>query len=412
MNLEAYSTAEVFGLESSNSRFVILDDLIPWFENEYKVHEVINEFWGLNCKSRLIAVTKDVKDQAWKGLVSEWDTSTSMPGQFRINKNLIEGLLNFSLGETKQSFKLQNLTSLELAVFENFFVRLENFWKDYWKITMPNYNGTYVYLIWAVEVGDKQVGSMSIGVPPGIGPKLLKLKNKVDIRSLATNLDIEVPLDLTVGKTKLKIGEIKNLESEDLIVFENSSTDYLVWRKSEIETLFINIEIPEKDNPRFANLFYDEIDIEEMAEENNSSDDLLTDLPVELTAKFKSVQMPLQKILELESGGILPLGLLMDSQLTLVAPGDKPIASGNLVIVGNQFGIKINKTNIKKPVGAKLNYNAVEAAVAPRQVPPSTNRGAARAAEKPNNFNDQDLDKELEDIGLDPKELDQLDELY
>lgn len=412
MRSEAYTTNEVFGLELNNSRFLLLDDLIPWFASEYKIHELVNEFWGLHCKSRLVAVTKDIKDQSWKGLVSEWDTSTSLAGQFRVNKPLIEGLLKYSLGDDDRMFKLQNISSLELSIFENFFVELENFWKDYWRVVIPNSNGTYIYLVWAVELDGEEIGSLAIGVPPGLGPKNYKEKSKIDFKGIASNLDIEVPLDLTVGKSKLKISDIRSLEEEDLIIFENSDTNYLTWKKSDLEKLWINIEIPGKDNPRFSNLFYDDLETAEMAEENSHGEDLLTDLPVELTAQFKSVQMPLHKIIELESGGILPLGLLMDSQLTLVAPGDKAIASGNLVIVGNQFGIKINKTNIKKAVAAKLNYSAIESSVAPTARRAAPNVQEQYADSGFGNTEEQDLDQELEDIGLDPKELDELEDLY
>ena len=211
-----------------------------------------------------------------------------------------------------------------------------------------------------------------------------------------------------------------------MIIFENSDIRHLIWNKSELDQLLFNVGLPTKDNPNYKDLYYD-LDVNSMNREENHSEDLLTDLPVELTAKFKSVQMPLSKILELESGGILPLGLLIDSQLTLVAPGDKPIASGNLVIVGNQFGIKISKTNIKKAVGAKLSNSDT------RMQPPSLSgreslgsREAFQEQEetgsflnnRSNNFNsfdedsDDSLDRELEDIGIDPKELDELEDLY
>jgi len=112
-------------------------------------------------------------------------------------------------------------------------------------------------LIWCIEIDDRSLGSLAIGVPPGIVPKTNKVKNKVDFRSLMSQLDIEVPLDLTVGKSKLKISDIKTLEAGDLIVFENSSIDYLTWKKSDMDQLTINIEIPSKDNSRFADLYYD-----------------------------------------------------------------------------------------------------------------------------------------------------------
>lgn len=429
MTVNSKLTHEAFGLEFNKSRFLSLDELLPWFENEYKVHELINEFWGLECKSRLVAVTRDIQDKSWQGLVAEWDTGTNMAGQFRVNKVFIDRVLKHSLGDNGQAFKLKQITQLELSVFENFFVELENFWNDFWRLSIPNSNGSFIYLIWGIEIDDKELGSIAIGVPPGLIPANLKPKVAFDLRSTLSGLDIEVPLDLDAGKSKLKISEIRSLEEDDVIIFEDSDVRYLTWNKSELDRLLFNIELPAKDNPNYADLYYD-LDVNSMSPEENNSEDLLTDLPVELTAKFKSVHMPLRKILELESGGILPLGLLIDSQLTLVAPGDKPIASGNLVIVGNQFGIKISKTNIKKAVNAKLSNEV-------RMQPPSVGNQAPQQElpqaqnayqeqeetgaflDDANSFEDfggsnadQNLDKELEDIGIDPKELDELEDLY
>ena len=431
MDIEVKTANETLGLELDDARVSSFDDLLPWFETDYKIDELITDFWGISAKSRLIAVTRNINDRAWKGLVSEWDSNTSVAGQFRINRFLIEELLRNSLGDNLRPFKLKNITDLELSLFENFFVELENFWQDYWRVALPRSNGIFIYLIWVIEIKGSEIGAIAIGVPPGVVPKNLKVKPYYDIRQIAAGLDITVPVDLTVGKARIKINDVKSLEDGDLIVFEKSTVDYLTWDKSELEQMKINIEIPAKDNSRFSDLYYDGLEIADIAdtaaEENMSSEDLLTDLPVELTAQFKSVHMPLQKIIELEAGGILALGLLMDSKLTLVAPGDKPIASGNLVIVGNQFGIKIDKTNIKKPAEARLNYDAFENSQAKqvenrlKQEPPiqamkqeqdlySNDNFKDQASV--NNYDDDDLEQELEDIGIDPKELDELEDLY
>jgi len=117
MHLIVKTTSDAFGLESNNSRQVAVDDLLDWFALEYNIHSLINDFWGTNAKARLIAVTKDIKDQSWKGLVSEWDTGSSMPGQFRVNKTFIESLLRYSLGDTGRPFKLKEITELELALW-------------------------------------------------------------------------------------------------------------------------------------------------------------------------------------------------------------------------------------------------------------------------------------------------------
>jgi hypothetical protein len=106
----------------------------------------------------------------------------------------------------------------------------------------------------------------------------------------------------------------------------------------------------------------------------------------------------------------------MDSQLTLVAPGDRPIASGNLVIVGNQFGIRINKTNLKGHYPkAKLASHALDDARSNPQSMPQLSRSQARPQARPEvlpQFEHDNLDQELEDIGIDPKELDELEDLY
>lgn len=410
MTSKVMNTNEALGLEFNQSRFLSLDEVLPWFSQDYRIHELFNDFWGLHSKSRLIAVSKDLDDKSWKGLVAEWDSNTRYNGQIRINKAMIETLLKLSIGKRNTEFKLKNLTKLEMSVFENFFIEFENYWKDYWKVSLPSVNGTYTYLVWAIELEDKELGSIAVAVPPGLTPKNTLVKKPIDARQTMAGLDFEVPLDLTVGKSRVKLSDLRGLEAGDVIIFEESNTRELIWNKNEFEKLYIKIEIPGKDNSRFPELYYDgEVETATMLEENHSSEDILTDLPIELTAQFKSVQMPLKKIIELESGGILPLGLLIDSQLTLTAPGGKPIAAGSLVIVGNQFGIRIDRTNIKQAPIAKLSLNgsAPLQKEAPRLAPASN-----PTRPKVNITDDDDLDQELEDIGIDPKELDELEDLY
>ncbi len=153
-----------------------------------------------------------------------------------------------------------------------------------------------------------------------------------------------------------------------------------------------------------------------MVEESKRSNDLLTDLPVELIAQFKSVNMPLQKLMELEAGGVLPLGLLLDSKLVLMAPGDKPIAQGELVVVGNQFGMKVEKVNFKArhedyPRSRLASEPAVDMGRFSSAKAADARISQARSAAADNNYG-ADLDQDLEDVGIDPKELDELEDLY
>jgi len=409
---QPHSLTKAFGLEVNKSRYALGDNIADWAAQDYKLDQVLNEFWGLNTRASLVAVTEDIDNAAWKGLVSEWDSFGQIAGQFRLNKNLVENLLRASLGESAAAlrspqFKLATISELEMALFENFFVVLENYWRDFWRVYDANSSGNFSYLIWAFDFGDS-MGHLAIAVPPSLGPAhRLEHRAQLDIAELAREFAVQVPIDLTVGRTKLSVADLKHLDLGDLLVFENSDPRYLRWVKDSLYAMDIAVELPNDD--RF---YYDDVEIMQMVEDSKRSSDLLTDLPVELVAQFKSVNMPLQKLMELEAGGVLPLGLLLDSKLVLMAPGDKPIAQGELVVVGNQFAMKVDKVNFKASTGeyprAKLSsepavdmgrFSSAKAADA------RINQARAAAAET-------NLDQDLEDVGIDPKDLDELEDLY
>lgn len=447
---DVLSPINAFGLELNKSRFVSGEELIPWLRVDYKIDELINEFWGLQTKSNLIAVSKDINNSQWRGLVSDWDSFGEQPGQFRLNKSFLKNVLDISLGESPRPFDLKAITQLEMSCFENFFVELENFWKDYWRVAQPNSHGNLTFLIWAIEMDNHEIGNLAIGVPPGLVPRSFEHNEvPINLRALANELNVSAPIDLDVGKTRISIHDLKHIEAGDLLVFEDSDVRMMTWKKTDLHQLVIRLVLPEQDESgagtaymgerTWDSFFLDNLEIEAMVEKQQMKDDLLADLPIELTAQFKGVNMPLQKMMELEAGGVLPLGLLLDSELVLMAPGSKPIAQGSLVVVGNQFGMKINKVNLHSGSGnipqAKLsempdlNPSLLDKAVASagvaeaarEEVEEHSQMGDFAApgmemggmAEEPRAQDDlaSQLDQELADIGIEPGELDELDEL-
>ena len=421
-------TFEALGLELSKSRFMSGEDLLPWFGLRYKFDELIKEFWGIGTKSTLIAATQDIDNKHWKGLVSDWNSFVEQSGQFRLNNHFVQNMLDLSLGESKKAFELKKLSKLELNLFENFFVELENFWRDYWRVKDSNAHGSMIFLVFLIETENQDLGRIAIGVPPGLVPKYAtKKKPHGNIRFLAKELNVSVPLDLSVGKTRLSLHELKNIEAGDMVVFEESSTTTLIWDKDELNNIRINISLPNQNDEKWASLYYEGLEMEKMMDRERS-DDILADLPIELTAQFKGVNMPLQKVMELEVGGVLPLGLLLDSELILMAPGNKPIAQGELVIVGNQFALKINKINLKSTsedlpkaklsAMPEINPALLEASMGSSVAPSTSHVSDEDDEDEDERMSKEDiqalgskLDQELEDIGLDPDELDEIDDL-
>lgn len=439
VDYKASSITEALGIEFNQSRFESDDESCSWLSPNYHFDELINSYWGIQVKSRPLAISKNLNDELWKGLVSEWDSFTPTPGQFRLSKNLIFNFLRLSLGKRKSDFDLSKLTELELKIFEQFFLELEKYWKGQWRIVDPNSSGTNDFLIWTIEFQNGEIASFAISIPPGLRPKnyLDHSHYRVDIDYMINELDFKVPIDLCAGKSKLPLSDLKQLEEDDIVLLEKSSTDQLWWERNDYDNLYINIQIPSKTDSNWENLYYDDLEVPNMPHENlpMHDNDLFTDLNIELTAQFKSINLPLKQIMELKDGGVLPLGLLLDSDLYLIAAGNKIVAKGELIVVGNQFGLKIKNTKIKsEKIGAEVQelgqgsrratsthqdqmnpqriqaqeagYQADSQEISPEQIQ------ATRTEQQTASQEEEQLQKELEEVGLDPDELDELGELY
>jgi flagellar motor switch protein FliN/FliY len=68
--------------------------------------------------------------------------------------------------------------------------------------------------------------------------------------------------------------------------------------------------------------------------------DLLMNIPVELTAELGSCTLRLSDLLELGNGSVVELNTAVSAPVDLLANG-KPIARGEIVAVGDQFGVHI-----------------------------------------------------------------------
>jgi len=72
----------------------------------------------------------------------------------------------------------------------------------------------------------------------------------------------------------------------------------------------------------------------------NPNLDLILDVPVKLTVELGSCQMPMREVLELTVGSVVQLDKVADEPVQL-SVNRKLVARGEVVVVENQFGIKI-----------------------------------------------------------------------
>ncbi|MBM3879951.1 MAG: flagellar motor switch protein FliN [Verrucomicrobia bacterium] len=70
--------------------------------------------------------------------------------------------------------------------------------------------------------------------------------------------------------------------------------------------------------------------------------DILLDVPVKLTVVLGSCQMSMKDILQLSVGSVVELDKVADAPVDLYA-NQKLVAQGEVVVVDDQFGIKLTK---------------------------------------------------------------------
>ena len=341
----------------------LMTNLFLWSQEKIEFQDLIQSFFGIKVKTKLLAILLDLDVNNWIGIGASWQHN-NQNGQIRIDTKLTEFFLNNAFGEStiNYPFNIKKITPLELNILQTFLGKFENRMKESWEVdTKHPYLMDLIYLVWLVESDEGEIGRIAFGIPATFKPKKAQIEEntnltgQIDIRKLA-NTGIKVPIDFEVGTTKLSFNEIKSFEADDLVIFEDSDISRFYWHLGEI-----GLVLPEEDNPIFLK---DVNDIEELAEEmikttKNHDEDPLSSLPLELSAEFQKVLIPLKQVLELKSGGVLPLGSVLDSELVLTAQG-KPVAKGELVIVGNQFGMRITDLLISTKKSARGSTDGVE----------------------------------------------------
>lgn len=340
---------------------LLMDNLLLWSNENIDLHDIIQDLFSIKVRTKLTAILLDLDLNNWVGIAGSWEHN-NQSGQIRIDARLAEYLLNnaFGLSAFNQPFNIKKLTQLELNILQTFLGNIESRMREFWEADAKHpYLLDLIYLVWLVESEEGEIGKIAFGMPASFRPKKpqeSKAREIIDINKLA-NTGIKVPINLHVGSTKLSFNEIRSFEPQDLLVFENSDISKFRWHLGEI-----GLVLPEDDHPIFLKGIEN---IEELMGEmvktthNITDEDPLSSLPLELSAEFQKVLIPLKKVLELRTGGVLPLGSVLDSELVLTAQG-KPVAKGELVIVGNQFGMRITELLIKAKRVTKGSQGGVE----------------------------------------------------
>lgn len=340
--------------EFNNPLDINLYKAFEWFAHNFenKVESAFKTFWEIDAKCRLLSLSDEPNFLALNKqfLVTRLKLSKRHTCVVKLSNNISKILLDMALG-FKKKFDFDNLTDLEIKILTTFNCEIKNSINDFFikkeelnKLKYDeNIDDKYFYLVFLTKIGNK-TGNIIIIMPY----ESLKIKLN-DANSINFDLSLfeknKVNVDIIVGNTKLKIADINQLDVEDILVLENSNLENMTIQFNKDEkvkfkinpdpTLIINNDEDDDDSDYEHN-------IPERKDNLMANDNIWDNILVDVQAQFEKVKLELGKVRRINQGEVVEIADVFKNKINLCVE-NKIIANGELVIINDKYGIKINE---------------------------------------------------------------------
>lgn len=317
-----------------------------WFADNYPavVQQSSDEFFLEGLQFILIGISKNINTLMDKEayFVTKVMIDKLHDMFFRTSEKAVGIILDRALGKPNSRFNLNRLTDLEAKIITSFNDYMFNSLAKFLSPARPELkrsNFDVVHLTFLIkDTNTNQVAKFIITLPDELlNPDVVtSQENKFDYGDFATSI---IDVAIKVGTTRFKLIDVKNIDIDDIVVFDNSNTNHMVLKFRDYEKE-INL------NPNLGLVIPVDNDggNEEMADNTN----LWDSIEVEMSAQFDTVKITLGELKNIEEGLVVDLTSIYDNKVTLSVE-DKPIARGELVIVNDRYGVKIDEVIAKAP---------------------------------------------------------------
>lgn len=325
------------------TKSVFFDELYKqysWYDSLFTpvIEQCSNEFFfeGFEYKLASVSTNMNILAQNETFFVTKVKINSKNDIYIRISQEAINVILDKVLGKNNRKFELTEVSELEAKVITAF--------NDFlYESLAPNFNiephrryTEILHLTYYVrsEISDN-AAKFIISVPKDIlSPKSIEGSNiRFSDSDFASSL---VEVNLQLGTTTFPVADIKKLDIGDIVVFDNSKSSQMtlvcenIVQKFEVKP---NINIVEPyDTTGGGNM------------DENSNTNLWDSIQVDMMAEFDKVKVTLGELKSIEEGLIVDLCSVYDNKVSLKV-GGKTVASGELVIINDRFGVKIDKVN-------------------------------------------------------------------
>lgn len=315
-----------------------------WYQNTFPelVKSACDDFFANNFDIEFVGLSKNINclldNEAC--FVTKIRINKDYDVYFRMTEKAISIILNTVLGQSKNRFNINKISELEAKIITSFNSAMFDSIKDELDEPNPNElkrtNFDVIHLSFIIKSKDefsKSAGKIFITIPQVlVDPE--EIESEGDKFSDESFPNAETFAKIIVGKTRFSLFDVKNLEQDDVVVFDDSNIEHLTLSVfgSRMDIKLepnMDILIPETDDGG-----------DEMSEDSQKN--IWDSIEVDMYAEFDSVKITLGELKNIESGLVVDLTSLYNNNVTLKVEG-KPIANGSLVIVNDRYGVKINE---------------------------------------------------------------------
>ncbi len=314
-----------------------------WFNENFtqKVIDTFCEFWGEPADVKLISISENtsILSQGEEFFVTQIRLNKELSVFIRLSKKLVKNLLERTLGPNGKTFNIEKITDLEAKIltgFDDFLYKniSENIKQGNELRTTNNYNECN--LTFFLRADNYTLGKIVIKIPVvAIIPEQLQLnEEKFTIADFQSQT---AEVNLNVGHTRLRLSDLKHLEAGDLVVLEHS--------KSSIMTLkYKNFSKRIKVAPKPEIMIDGEFDDSGQNPKGDNMPDynMWDTIQVDIGAEFEKVKLTLGELKQISEGLVIDIGSVYDNKIDLKVE-NKIVASGELVIINDRYGVKINE---------------------------------------------------------------------
>lgn len=331
--------------EQIHNEIIYKDDLysqFDWFfENFSKPFQTAcDEFFSKNFTLKLVSLSKDINVlfQGSDYFVTKIRLDKQYDVLFKCSSEAVKIILDKTFGPSTK-FDLANITELEAKVISSFndylYTGISSMFDNGPIRNIKRKNFETVNLTFFIKDNDREeAAKIIVSLPQALLSPVKVQSNyaKFDISDFKTST---IPVNIKIGTVKFHLKEVKTLEKEDIVVFEDSNINTMTLSYEDYEKEF-------KITPNPALIMAINNGGNTMTQEKTLSQDLWDNIQIDMNAEFEKVKITLGELKSIEQGLVVDLSSVYNNKIYLKVE-NKTIAKGELVIINDRYGVKIDE---------------------------------------------------------------------